>query len=558
MPIPSLASLFADRPPAADSPRLRRLLPYLLVLLVFVLVMACGEKFWDANDDEHMAMLAQGYGLAGAPSPMLVFSNVVWGWLMVALGAPFGIPGYTVGTYLLMLASATALAWVMLKRGTPGLLAAALLLAMFIRPLLEPQFTITAGYAGVAGMALLVSCEYSPRWSTAAWAGLFLVLAAWIRLQELLFVGFVSAPFLLHALYRNRRTPALRPMLAAILVAAAVVGGCKLLDTHYRSGSEWQRFDQMNSLRRPFTDYGLGPYFENQKKRAERAGLSRNDLSLLDDWFFLDDRVYNDDSLGTLLRNLTWSERLQFNLRMYASLSRPFTSPLVVLLGAAALLAFAFSGRRRVALLGIALFALSMFIFLCLGRPGVPRVFPGAVAALALMMMLDDKHGRRAWAAMAVTMLLGVVCLDGANFFVAHRAQDAQARSVMQDMCQLPGRDQLQVVWGAPRGFVDRYVYGPTRSPTDDCLPHIYLVGVLELLPVSLQQLHAYTGGKDLVPALLAGQRFYFLSTEDRLAELDRYLHEHYGVGLHVEPSFDRDSMTQFRVWVEAAKAPAS
>ena len=538
-------------------PQVRRYAPYACVALVMLVILQFGDKYWDANDDEHMAMIVQGYGLAGAASPGLVYSNVVWGWLTMQLGAPFGIPGYTLGAYAVMLGSAAAIGWVLLKRGTPGLLAVTLLLTLFLHPLLEPQFSITAGYAAAAGMALLLSCERSPRWDTAGFAALFLVLGGLIRLQELLFVGLVSAPFLLHALYRNRRLPASRRMLAALLVMVAVLGGCKLLDGRYRSSDAWQRFDQVNALRKPFTDYGLAGYFLSHEQRLQAAGLSRNDMQLVNNWFFLDDKVYNDRSLGALLRELPWSERLSYNLGRYAAVPMPFTTTLVALMSALVLFTLVLSGRRWLAAAGIVLFLLSLFIFLCMGRPGVPRVLPGALAALALLATLDDKYGRSAWAMLATFVLLCAVGLDGAGYFRVHHRQAARADSVKQDMCKLPGRDQLQVVWGAPRGFPDRYVYDPTQDPSGDCLPRIYLVGVLELQPANLEQLHAYTQGKDLVPALLGGQHFYFLTTPDRLTLLDRYLREHYGMRLHSESSFDHGGATQYQVWAEPAAGAA-
>ncbi|HEY3643799.1 MAG TPA: hypothetical protein VGM16_00555 [Gammaproteobacteria bacterium] len=550
----SRAGAALTRLPAA----VRRYAPYVLVALCLLAILVFGDKYWDANDDEHMAMIARGYGLADAPSAGLVYSNVAWGWLVMQLGAPFGIPGYTLGAYAVLLGSAAAIAWVLLKRDTPGLLAATLLLAMFIRPLLEPQFSITAGYAAAAGMALLLSCERSPRWSTAACAALFLVLGGLIRFPELLFVGLVSAPFLLHALYRNRSLPASRWMLAALLVMLAALGGARLLDSHYRSGDAWQHYDEVNALRKPLTDYGLAGYFLNREQRLQDVGLNRNDMQLMSNWFFLDATVYNQQTLGTLLQDLPWSERLSYNLSRYAALPGPFTTELVALLGLAALLSLALSGRRRLAAAGLAMFALSMFIFLCMGRPGVPRVLPGALAALAVLAALDDRYGRRPWAVLITLVLLCGVCLDGADYLRVHHRQAARAASVKHDMCELPGRDQLQVVWGAPRGFPDRYVYDPTQDPAGDCMPHIYLVGVLGLQPANLQQLHAYTRGRDLVPALLGGQHFYFLTTPDRLALLDRFLHDHYGVRLHSEASFDRAGATQYRVWVEGAKPPAS
>lgn len=552
--IASLARLLSKILPLASPAH--RYLPYAVAFLCVAVILAFGDKFWDANDDEHMAMIAQGYGLAGAASPGIVYSNVVWGWLAMRLGTPFGIPGYTVAAYAAMLASAAAIAWVMVRKQVPGVLAAALLLAMFIHPLLEPQFSVTAGYASLAGVALVMVCDGPPRWSVAAFGCLFLVLGALIRFQECLFVGLVSAPFLGYALYRSRGTPALHPMLAALLAALAIAGGCKLLDSQYYSGTDWNRFRDMNALRKPLTDYGLGGYFLQQPDRLRAAGLSRNDMMLVSNWFFLDDQVYNRQTLGTLIGELPLGERLAFNLGRYDALPRPFTTPLVALLSLTALLALVVSGRRRVAAAGIMLFALSMFLFLLMGRPGVPRIFPGAVAALALMMLLDQVHGKRLWAALAGIALLCGVCVEGGQFFLAHRAQGALAGSIKQGICDLPDRDQLQVVWGAPHGFADRYVFDPTQSPQWDCLPRIYLVGVLELLPANLQQLHDYTGGMDLIPALLGGQRFFFLTTDNRLDLLDRYMHEHYGVGLHSEASFTRGGARQYRVWVDGAGRP--
>jgi hypothetical protein len=363
------------------------------------------------------------------------------------------------------------------------------------------------------------------------------VLGGLIRVQELLFVCLVSMPFLLHALYRNRRLPAVRHMLAALLVSVALLGGCRLLDGHYRSGDAWRRYDQANALRKPLTDYGLAGYFLNQEKRLQDVGLSRNDMRLVSNWFFLDDKVYNEQTLGALLRDLSWNERLSYNLGRYAAVPAPFTTTLVALLSVAVLL------------------TLALFIFLCMGRPGEPRILPGALGALALLMELDDKYGRRPWAVLASVVLLCAVCLDGIGYFGVHHRQAAREKSVKQDMCRLPGRDELQVIWGAPRGFPDRYVYDPTQDPAGDCLPRIYLVGVLELLPANLEQLHAYTHGQDLVPALLGGQRFYFLTTPDRLTLLDRFLREHYGMRLHSQASFDHGGATQYQVWAEPAAA---
>ena len=40
------------------------------------------EPRWETNDDVAMSMVAHGYGIAAVGMPNLIFSNVVWGYLV--------------------------------------------------------------------------------------------------------------------------------------------------------------------------------------------------------------------------------------------------------------------------------------------------------------------------------------------------------------------------------------------------------------------------------------------------------------------------------------------
>lgn len=171
-----------------------RILPYLLVLAVLAWVMACGAKFWNTNDDEHMAMIAHGYGLSDSGSPGLVFSNVLWGWMVMHLGVA-GWQGYTVGQYAAVWLSCLALCYSLYRCRAPVLLAAALLIAAFVPTLLNMQFSITSGLLAVAGLALALSGGgEGSRWPWAAAAAL-LVFSALVRFNEFLLVMCVVSPF---------------------------------------------------------------------------------------------------------------------------------------------------------------------------------------------------------------------------------------------------------------------------------------------------------------------------------------------------------------------------
>ena len=43
------------------------------------------EARWETNDDVAMSMVAHGYGVAAFGSPNLIFSNVLWGYLVRAV-----------------------------------------------------------------------------------------------------------------------------------------------------------------------------------------------------------------------------------------------------------------------------------------------------------------------------------------------------------------------------------------------------------------------------------------------------------------------------------------
>jgi len=55
------------------------------------------EPRWETNDDVAMAMVAHGFGIAAHPSPHIVFSNSIWGFVAQALHRLTPLPGYTLG-----------------------------------------------------------------------------------------------------------------------------------------------------------------------------------------------------------------------------------------------------------------------------------------------------------------------------------------------------------------------------------------------------------------------------------------------------------------------------
>src|SRR5882724_5332328 len=229
----------------ADRLKLLRAVAYLVTVGAMVMVLLLARKSWQTNDDIGMAMISGGYGIAAAPSSGLVFSNVVWGWLLSHLPVVAGVEPYSLLTYAALLVSAAAILLSVQKNGTPLLLSHAIVVAMFVPVLATPQFTFTAGYLTVAALAVLMAWRGSQTRAYLWCAGVMLLVAGLIRSLEFLFVLAVSAPFLM-AQWRSLDR---RGLYALAAILAILLGAAHLLDVHYYSSADWSAFQGMNRIR---------------------------------------------------------------------------------------------------------------------------------------------------------------------------------------------------------------------------------------------------------------------------------------------------------------------
>jgi hypothetical protein len=512
-------------------------LPYLVAFAVVLAVLVFGRKFWAANDDAHMAMLVHGYGMSAAPSAGIVYSNVVLGWIAMRLHGLGGLQGYSLVAYTLLILSCAALCFALHRCRVPGPAGAGVALMMFVPALLEMQFSLTAGYLAVAGLAMAcAAAEGRARWSWLAAAAL-VVLSALVRFEECLFVCGVGLPFCALRFLRDADGGQRSRWLAAAGGAALAICAAIAVNQAYYGKPEWRAFSDTNHLRKPFTDYGLSRYYMSHPEALAAHGLSRNDMRMLGNWFFLDAAVFDQAHLGALLKTLPRDERLAFNLKKAASLMKPLRDRRMLFLLAVFALAAAASRHRYTALAGAVMLGLFMLLFLLMGRPGVVRIYPPAAAALACLALMTGLRARHALVSLAGLLLFAAALGNSWHDYRSHLASDRTAAAAVAEICPLKD-DGPQVVWGTPDGFTDRYLYRPSSPPGGECPLQLYVVGVLALVPDSLAQFEAHTGGKALVPALLAGQPIRFLTDKARIALLTTYLQEHYSAKLTAKPEF--------------------
>ena len=100
---------------------------------------------WETNDDIGMSMVAHGYGLAATSSPNLVFSNVIWGYLVQSCPQMNGLLGYSAATLVTLVICGMTILIGLRKVGLDWITGSATARCLLARPILFPQFTINAG-----------------------------------------------------------------------------------------------------------------------------------------------------------------------------------------------------------------------------------------------------------------------------------------------------------------------------------------------------------------------------------------------------------------------------
>jgi hypothetical protein len=370
-------------------------LAFLLVATLIVSLCLAFDPHWATNDDVAMSMVAHGYGLAAYGSPHVIFSNVLWGYLVRAIPAINGVLGYSLATMAVLLVFGWATLYFLLRLGAGyllGLLAVALLIA---QPTLLPQFTVNAGLLTVAAVIGWQAHARLGGGGSLVAACMLAFFGYLIRSQEFLLVLGVALPFLPWRALRERRQ-----MQIAFLLLGVAIASASAFDRWSYSGQEWQHFGEFNSARPPFTDYGAGDHLKQRPEIIAHHGYSQNDIDLMANWFFVDPQIADPKSLKEMLAELgtlpLQKESVQSGFVAIKALFGPVLLPLFL----SALLLLVLMPRWSVALAWMLCLA-ALFAMGVMGRPGIVRVYVPLMSLLLVAPLMVGKYekGVRQWMA---------------------------------------------------------------------------------------------------------------------------------------------------------------
>lgn len=469
-----------------------------------------------SNDDVAMSMVAHGYGIAAIGLPNLVFSNVLWGYLVRAIPEINGVLGYSIATLTVLVIVGTVVIYSLYQLSVNYITCLLIFALIMVRPVLFPQFTVNSGLLVVG--AIICWHLYAQRHDKRVLlVGCFLAFCSYlVRSQEFLLVLIVALPLLSWRILLLDRSAkiAFLALIAAIAVSATI-------DHQAYQGDEWKAFNELNLARAAFTDFGAGTYLKQHPDILQRYNYSNNDVDLIANWFFVDSKIANPQTLRNMLTELGFLPaqgntlaKAWLGLRM---LWHPDLLPLIL----ATLLLFILRPNWQIAA-SWGLFIAAVFTLGLLGRPGVLRVYIPLVCLLLIAPFLVNQvsvwHNR-----LRVCILLMATAINVTYAFSESKAFQIAANQTRKSLVNFPS-DSV-IIWGAEFPFEANY---PVLDVSSHITPYkLYGLGVFTLAPFS-RPFADQQAGRGMTDLLVKETGVFIVAAAPYFKYLEIYCQEHF------------------------------
>jgi hypothetical protein len=447
------------------------------------LLCSISSPIFDTNDDVHLSMIAHGYGIATGGSPRLVYSNVLWGYLIRWVPEIGGVPGYSLITLGILVVVGAVVIRSLLATGIGMAGAIAVLTLVLARAVLIPQYTINAGLLMVA--AVVCWHRFDKQASDARLAlcaGCLLAYCSFlVRAQEFILVLGVALPLL------PWRSLFLRwDAKVALILLLAAIGASSILDRFAYRDADWVAFNRLNAIRIPYNDFGAAEHLKERPEILRRYGYTANDVDLITNWFFEDPKIADPEKLRSMLRELG---PLAFQAgsveKAWKGVSELGTSDKLLPIALAAALIAVMRPRRRT--VGVWILCLgALFTLGLLGRPGVTRVYIPLVGLLLLAPFLDaggvfpDCSKLRRWTVIGVVLVASL--FNAQSVLGNSRGLQSWSEDIRAGLQHFP--NDGVVVWGG--NFPYEAVYPVLGSSPNFRNLHLYLLDDFSLAPYSV------------------------------------------------------------------------
>lgn len=465
----------------------------LLVLLVMLLFMV---PLFETNDDSTMREFVN--GSRNGADIHLVFQNFILGLIYRFLyQLPGNLPWYTIFQYAVLLASFTAVTYVILRKlkGPAGFCVTALIQFYFgCECYIAMQFTKTTAIATCAGVLLLLYAagEGEKISGRVLVCGLLLgCFGSMYRLkQSVACVALMSGIglFILLKLLRERRGQVLRgllPYLSVFGLFAFCVLALKCTDLFlYQKDERWSEYMEFNELRSDLLDYGM-PDFEENREAYEELGITESAYRLYSRWNFYDPDKFTAGTVEKLIKmkperklGMVWIKNF---LRLFP-LNYFQTDMFYCFLILGVLWLFCGYHRRDdilAVLYQILLFGLLYFYMFFSGKYSINRVDAGLWFAMSLVAVwfLDGEKMKISWhtAGMICLVVLLICQGDWKDHWRIYYSGDGAARQA--GLIETVSQDKEHLYFVKTGLISDYEAYGPLDSMPEGCLDNLCMLG---------------------------------------------------------------------------------
>ena len=467
------------------------------------------------NDDVGMSMVAHGYGVAAISSPNLVFSNVIWGYLIRAIPEINGVLGYSIATLSILVIIGTVIIYGLHQLGANYITCLLVVVLILLRPVLFPQFTINAGLLMVAAIICwhLYTQQNNRRMLL---VGCGLAFCSYlVRSQEGLLVLIIALPLLAWRTLLLHRFAKITFLALIATIAVSVV-----IDYQAYQGDEWKAFNELNLARAAFTDFGAGNYLKQHPDILQQHGYSNNDIDLISNWFFVDPHIANPEALRSMLAELGFLPA-QGNTLANAWLGVQalwHQNLLPLLLTAFLLLILRFNWQLAISwtLCIAAIFTLGL-----LGRPGTLHVYIPLVSLLIIAPFLVNKVSASR-NHLGTAVLLVAVLINTPHVFSESKAFQVIANQTHKELVDFPNDSVIS--WGDV--FPYEAVY-PVLNSSSAMSYKLYSLGCFTLAPFS-RSVADQKAGRGLIELLGKATGVPIIADPLAFEYLKMYCNEHF------------------------------
>ena len=506
-------------------------LPALAVLTAVVFA----EPMFEGNDDTGLAMLGAGFGIAAGPEAHLIFSHYGYGLVLHAVSGLAGDHAHGWTTLAAIGISMALCLRALLATAAPSVVLAvagvALAGGVFVRPLLDPQFTITSSM--LLGSAIACRIALQPggaRPAVTVAIYLAILLGFLIRPASAVMVLVVVGPLLIWLAWRGpaaQRGPLRRFMLA--VGAIAIVS----LATDYAAYSlsvDWNDALAYNRLRSLFNDFFRVPW-EGGEAAYRHVGWSINDRAMFIDWYSLHP-IYDIANIQYLVDAIAVPGPWLKPEGIWVWFAVIPAMPLAGLLAIATLALAVAARQHRAVVVLVALGCLgALMVSGVTGRPPQFRVVFSifAVAFLVLLPFAMQAPWRDRWNLSAALVMIAVTIAAGFTAADVHRKRVVDATAYRAAMsAEQGGRyfDGVVISWGAALIWewliTPSHVYAPVAGKT---IPSIGLFTRMPVMRASLDKV----GIGDLGETLCKQANVRLVAAEIFISHLQVFCAERYG-----------------------------